>query len=111
MFKITRAVPTEILGAYTYSISVLNFRFLKKHPDYVEHFPSYDSEKPEEDIKGSFEFENDAMEIFGLFDDVVNNLEEVDKALSQIRHEFSANEKIPQLLKVRLKRYRNNYRM
>lgn len=74
---------------------------MKKHKQYAEYFPSYDTNKSEEDIKDSFEFENDALEIFGLFDDVVNNLEEVDKALVEISHVFSKNEKISEILKVR----------
>ncbi|XP_063426638.1 hemoglobin subunit alpha-D-like [Mytilus trossulus] len=74
-------------------------RFLKKHDQFAEYFPSYDTNKSEEDIKDSFEFENDALEIFGLFDDVVNNLEEVDKALVEINHVFSTNEKTSEILK------------
>lgn len=73
-------------------------RFLRKCPDYEQYFPSYDSSKSEEDLKESFEFENDAMNIFGLFEDVVNHLEDVDLAIRDISQVFSANEKIPDIL-------------
>lgn len=74
-------------------------RFLKKCPNYSQYFSSYDNSKTDEENKESFEFENDAMDIFGLFDDVVNNLEQVDAAIREIRRMFSSHEKAVEMLK------------
>jgi hypothetical protein len=40
------------------------------------------------------------MNIFGLFDDVVNHLEDVDLAIKEISQVFSSNEKIADILTV-----------
>lgn len=40
----------------------------------------------EEELRESFEFETYAMQIFGLFDEVIQNLENVDAALDEIEH-------------------------
>lgn len=40
----------------------------------------------EEELRESLEFETYAMQIFGLFDEVIQNLENVDAALDEIEH-------------------------
>jgi hypothetical protein len=60
------------------------FRFLEKHPGYKEKYPMIAGLKTEEEMRDSFEFETYAMQIFGLFDDVIDNLENVDAALDEI---------------------------
>ena len=40
----------------------------------------------EEEMRESLEFETYAMQIFGLFDEVIQNLENVDAALDEIEH-------------------------
>ena len=91
---------THLLIFFNFSFNFPFCRFLRKCPDYEQYFPSYDSTKSEEDLKESFEFENDAMNIFGLFDDVVNHLEDVDLAIKEISQVFSSNEKIADILTV-----------
>lgn len=40
----------------------------------------------EEELRESLEIETYAMQIFGLFDEVIQNLENVDAALDEIEH-------------------------
>lgn len=61
-------------------------RLLEKHPEYREKYPMIASLNTEEELRESLEFETYAMQIFGLFDEVIQNLENVDAALDEIEH-------------------------
>lgn len=65
---------------------VLFYRLLEKHPEYREKYPMIASLNTEEELRESLEFETYAMQIFGLFDEVIQNLENVDAALDEIEH-------------------------
>ncbi|XP_048733939.1 uncharacterized protein LOC125650047 [Ostrea edulis] len=59
-------------------------RFLEKYPEYKAKYPMIAGLKTEEEMRESFEFETYALQIFGMFDDVIENLENVDAALDEI---------------------------
>lgn len=54
----------------------------------------------EDDMRASEAFENTAMEIYQVFDDVINNLENVDAALKEIRRAAMSFPLNKQMLKV-----------
>lgn len=59
---------------------------MEKHPEYREKYPMIASLNTEEELRESLEIETYAMQIFGLFDEVIQNLENVDAALDEIEH-------------------------
>ncbi|KAK3093094.1 hypothetical protein FSP39_010999 [Pinctada imbricata] len=59
-------------------------RFLARCPNYKESFSGIGNLNTEEEMRESLEFETHAVNLFGLFDDVISNLENVDAALSDI---------------------------
>ena len=60
------------------------FRLLKAHPEYKEVFASIKDITDEEELRHNDDFENDAMDIYQVFDEVIANLEAVDNALKDI---------------------------
>lgn len=60
-------------------------RFLNQHPEHRDQFHNIKDITDEDAMRESEDFETLAMDIYQLFDDVINNLETVDKALYEIR--------------------------
>ena len=86
-----RKVPLKFLvdqgGDYLpFIYCLISLRLLEKHPEYKERYPMIASLQTEEEMRESLEFETYAMQIFGLFDEVIQNLENVDAALDEIEH-------------------------
>ncbi|XP_061172703.1 uncharacterized protein LOC133182022 [Saccostrea echinata] len=71
-------------------------RLLEKHPQYKEKYPMIAGLNTEEEMRESLEFETYAMQIFGMFDEVIQNLENVDAALDEIEH--TGKQLTPQLV-------------
>lgn len=60
-------------------------RFFHDHPNHKERFPDIKHITDEEEMRTNDDFENVAMDIYQVFDDVINSLENVDIALKDIR--------------------------
>ena len=57
-----------------------------KHPDYRDRYPVIQDLVDDEKMRASEEFETVAMDIYQVFDDVITDLEDVDKALRDIKN-------------------------
>ena len=58
---------------------------MHEHPEHKVRFEDIKDITEEEDMRTSELFENIAMDIYQVYDDVINNLENVDAALRDIR--------------------------
>lgn len=71
------------------------YRFFQKYPKYQELFPKLKNLKTEEEIKENMAFENQAVAIFTVFDETMEHIESLDKAMHGIRIAAQAHSTVP----------------
>ena len=64
------------------------------HPDYKALHSNLTSLETEEDMRESLAFENAAMDVFNLIDQVMENLENVDNAIQDLERAGEAHGRI-----------------
>lgn len=84
------------ISTYTNNLfSMFIYRFFQKYPKYQELFPKLKNLKTEEEIKENMAFENQAVAIFTVFDETMEHIESLDKAMHGIRIAAQAHSTVP----------------
>lgn len=62
-------------------------RFFRYHPQFKKKYPDLEKLADDEQLRSSEPFKEHAMDMYNIFESVITNLEEVDKALDEISYD------------------------